>query len=260
MKISELKKDAKIKLTGNYWKTFFITLVYIAITIALEMFGMLIENEILSLIYSIAVLVISLPFAYGIIVSMIKISRDENIGIFEFINIGLQNIGKVWKLYGRILLKLLLPIILLVISIITIIATSLIMASNPTSYPNTSLVAILNIIGCIVIFISIIYLIIKSLLYVISFYILYDKSDSSSKEIIKESENLMKGNRCNYILLSLSFIGWYLLIYFVVAISLLFLPQQLATIILSLAVVALTPYISISMVNFYEELVDENNN
>ena len=134
MVISELKKDAKIKLSGVYFKVILINLVYLIIVGVLEAFGNIINNDIISLIYQTIILIISLPFSYGLLSSMLKLSRNENVSITDFITIGLNNMKMVWKVFGRTILKVILPIILFVITaVISILAFSYYIAysSNP---------------------------------------------------------------------------------------------------------------------------------
>ena len=61
------------------------------------------------------------------------------------------------------------------------------------------------------IIVSLIYVISRSLLYILAYNIGYDNPELSSKDCVLKSEALMKGNRGNYFLLSLTFIGWIIL-------------------------------------------------
>ena len=118
MTISELKKDAKTRLKGKMGKAFGIMAIYFIISFLLQLIGTFLKNQTLNIIYQIVILIVTFPFSYGILASMIKLSRNEEVGITDFINIGLQNLGKIWGIFGWTLLKLLLPTILYVVSII----------------------------------------------------------------------------------------------------------------------------------------------
>ncbi len=247
MVISELKKDAKIKLRGVYFKVILIYLVYLIIFGILESFQKMINNDIISLIYQTIILIISLPFSYGLLSSMLKLSRNEDVSITDFITIGLNNTKMVWKVFGRTILKVILPIILFVItSISTILAFS---------YSITYSSSPILIIVCSILFIaSAIYYIVKLLSYILTYYVLYDNPKLNSKEVIEKSENLMLSQKWNYIFLCLSFIGWILLIYLLTSLIIMFVNEMLGTIVLFISYLALIPYISFSMINFYEEL------
>ena len=57
MVISELKKDAKIKLSGVYFKVILINLVYLIIVGVLEAFGNIINNDIFFTIFLWAIII-----------------------------------------------------------------------------------------------------------------------------------------------------------------------------------------------------------
>ena len=247
MVISELKKDAKIKLSGVYFKVILINLVYLIIVGFLEAFGNIINNDIISLIYQTIILIISLPFSYGLLSSMLKLSRNENVSITDFITIGLNNMKMVWKVFGRTILKVILPIILFVITaVISILAFSYYIAysSNP----------IIIIVSLILFIVSAVYYVVKLLSYILTYYILYDNKEYSAKEIVEKSENFMHTHKWDYIFLCLSFIGWILLIYLCTSLIIMFVNEVLGAIVLFISYLALVPYISFSMINFYEEL------
>ena len=69
----------------------------------------------------------------------------------------------------------------------------------------------------------------------------------------------MKGNKWKIFLLTLSFIGWMLLILLVSYLAIMLLGQTAGYIVSSLGTIILSPYISASLVCFYEDLKDENN-
>ncbi len=249
MSISELKKDAKIKLSGIYFKTIIINILYLLIISVLEMIGNLINNNILSIIYQTILLFVTLPFSYGLLVSMLKLSRSENVSLTDFINIGLQNSKKVLKVFGRLLLKIIFPIILIIIS--SIIFTIILIY---TLYNSISTIPL--IICGIILIASIVYYIAKLLSYILIFYIIYDNKDITSKEILEKSHKLMNSHKLDYILLYISFIGWYLLISVCSKILLMFVNQILAILFLGISILLLIPYISFSLINFYEELIN----
>lgn len=85
--------------------------------------------------------------------------------------------------------------------------------------------------------------IIKSISYSQAMYIALDNPDMSSKECIKMSMDIMKGNKIRYIIMGLSFIGWSLLI----------------PVTLGLISIWLYPYILVSYAGFYRELANNLN-
>ncbi|HWQ79837.1 MAG TPA: DUF975 family protein [Anaerovoracaceae bacterium] len=78
--------------------------------------------------------------------------------------------------------------------------------------------------------------IIAAFRYSLSFYILADNPDIGILEAINESKRMMRGNKWKFFCLNLSFIGWGILCILTLGIGLLWL----------------SPYVSVSMVAFYD--------
>lgn len=248
MTISELKKEAKVKLTGKWVKAILITTVFLIIMGIIEVVNTLIDNNALKFIYSLVTMIINLPFSYGLTASLIKLSRDEEVGVLDFITLGLQTFKKIWNVFFSTLLRVLLPVILFFASICFFAVT---IAQSIISGESSPLLIL-----SIVLFIAaIIYYIVKLLSYQLTSYILYDNPDASGKEIVLKSAELMKGNKWKYIGLGLSFIGWYLLIYIAFGI-LMNINAILGSIVVFVGAILLSPYISISTINFYEDLAN----
>jgi len=80
--------------------------------------------------------------------------------------------------------------------------------------------------------------IIAGIRYSMSFYALCDNPDSGAMNALNKSKELMKGNKMQLFLLWLSFLGWAVCCIFTFGIGFLWL----------------IPYMTVSMVNFYEEM------
>ena len=230
---SEIKKDAKIALKGKWGKAILILLAYFLFTMALGFVeGIFEKNEVLFTLIEIAVLIISVPLSFGLIISFIKLKRGEDVNAFGFIKDGFSRFSKSWGISLRILLKILLPTICMILTVI-ILAFSIIFGSASGNY--------ILILAITVLFIATtVYYVSRALLYVVTYYISYDNPELSSKECVLKSEELMKGNRGNYFLLELSFIGWSILACFTFGIGLLWL----------------VPYIQVAIVCFYEKVAN----
>lgn len=111
----------------------------------------------------------------------------------------------------------------------------------------------------------------KSLLYALTFYIAVSDESISPKEAVLHSEELMRGNRGKYFCLILSFFGWALLaaiaeifvsrlvielfsriLVFTTATQI--ISRIMASILSYVGTIILTPYISLSVIAFYQEL------
>jgi len=247
MTASQIREKARESLTGKWGKASLMTLCYFVITYAI---GFL--CGFIPFIGSIALLVIEFPISYGIISSFIKLKRNEDVGYVDFLSIAFSSIGNVWKVIGNILLKMIVPIIILIVIyflfILLGVGTFVTINTMQTIEPNSSAIlgasagigvfAIILLIAYIAIFI---WLMVKGYLYSLSLYILHDRPNSTGKEIVEESERLMRGNRWKYFCLGLSFIGWIFLSAFSLYIGLLWV----------------LPYMFISTVCFYEHLSEK---
>ena len=238
---SQIRQEARASLTGKWGKAALITLCYALITFCISWILKLIP-----IVGSIADAVLSIPFAYGILVSFIKLKRNEEVSYIDFLKTGFSVFGKLWGIIGHTFLKLLVPFIVLIISILLIAfgTTGGIMTAMYARDSISSTFSIFGIIGFILYVVAIVWLVVKGLLYSLTSYILFDNPDMDSKEIVEKSENLMTGNRCSYIWLGLTFIGWAIL----------------AVCTFGIGYLWLLPYIQVAMVCFYEDKAGILNN
>ena len=230
---AELKKQAKDTLRGRWGTAIAMVLLFEIITGALSMMG----NYIVGF-GTIAVLVITVPISYGFIGQLIKFSRNEQVGVADFFNLGFSNFKKSWSIVGHTLLKLLPYIVGMILSIVLIVGSIIYTTQNE----NITMFIALVIMSYIVFFIVYILMLTKSYLYVLPEYIGNDTEDMTAKQIVEKSAELMKGHRMELFILELSFIGWMFLALFTCGIGLLWLM----------------PYMQITSVKFYEYVAGIN--
>lgn len=240
MTSSQLRTNARESLKGKWGKAALITLVYLIINWVI---GFVLGF--IPFIGGILVTIISLPISYGLLVTFMKLKRNEEVTYTDFLNLGFSNFGKVWGVFGNMILKLIIPIVLVIVFIIVMIFSGIgagvgVAFSSIDAATGFAGLMIVGLIGYIV---SLIYLMIKSYYYSLSYYILYDNPNKTSKEIIEESEKLMTGNRWSFFWLGLTFIGWAIL----------------ASLTLGIGVLWLIPYMMVTFVAFYESLAGNRN-
>ena len=238
MKAVEVRKEAREALKGKWKKGIGIILVYIAITFVFGLIsGFFEEKPTLSFFFVLVEIMISVPLTFGLEFAFLKLKRNENVKATDVIKIGADNFSRCWKITGRTILKLILPVIVFIGSMIAffIIITYCIMQALAGTTGN---LWIPMVIGVILYLIAIIYYVSVSLLYSLTSYIAYDNTGMTALEIVNESARLMKGNRWKIILLELSFIGWAILAIFTLGIGYLWL----------------IPYMRMAMVCFYDKL------
>lgn len=226
---SELRKMARESLKGNWGKGVCIILAYFLITFLIGfVMGFFEKNSFVYTLLYIAEIVITLPLSFGLIISFIKLKRNEQTSSFGFLSDGFSRFKRAWAVYFRTLVKLILPIICLILSVMLMVL--LIMMTSKSWF--------FALIGVVLYIVTIVYVVSRSLLYSLAYFIAYDEPSLSSKECVEKSESLMLGNRGNYLLLELSFIGW----------------AFLACLTFGIGFLWLIPYMQVSLVCFYEKV------
>ncbi len=235
MKAKEIRAQAREALSGN-WATFILLNVMYVLSIAVLSF----LNVLIPIIGYIALMVLTVPLAYGYLKNLLRLKRKETDNAFEFFRYTFNDFARAWCVTGRILLKLIVPLIIVGISLIAIVILAVFVAMSAIVGNESALVvsSFGYLIVMVALFIGYIWLIVRGLLCVLSTYIAIDNPQMSAKETVDLSVKLMKGNRLKYIFLSLSFIGWMILSILTLGIGFIFL----------------FPYMSVAMAFFYENL------
>lgn len=230
---SELRKKARKALEGNWGKAILIGLAYFFFVLILNTLERIFfKTPSLSLSYSVIELLILVPLAFGLAFTFLKLKRNEFTTTFDFITEGFSRFSKVWTITLWVIVKMLLPICCFIMAIILF---SVLLALQ-VKLLYVVIIAIIAYIACIV------YAISRGLLYSMVYYIAYDNPELSGKEVVKKSEELMRGNRGNLFLLELSFIGWIFLGFLTLGIGLIWV----------------VPYLQVTVACFYDELTKSN--
>lgn len=243
MNSSECKAEALKKLNGKWGKAVLISLIYFVLFFLLGFITGFCPESIEGLL-SLAVAVIEIPISFGIIISFVKLYNGEDVNVFDFFSLGFSNFAKAWKLSLNVLLKMIVPVILIIVSYIIIgIGTAMAIAS--AFYGSTSSVAgssIFVLVGFVLLIVSMIWAIVKSYYYQLTYFIAIDNPDLGVKQVIEKSKELMIGNRGKLFVLQLSFIGW----------------AVLAVITFGIGYLWLIPYMLFAMIVFYKALIGNN--
>lgn len=259
---SEIRKEAREALKGKWGKAALITLAFLAISMLMGFIqGFLEEGSVFYYVLDAVYLLLNIPLSFGLIISFINLKRNENVSAFAFFKEGFSRFGKSWGIWFHTLVRLLLPIICMVFIIILHIV---LMIANATIQLN----AIFSLLYVVLLVTTIIYIACRALLYVLAYYVSFDNPELSSKECVKKSEELMKGHRGNYFMLELSFIGWILLLFVVFFLGVTILSVLLSPfagilvsyIIMLTGMLFLMPYMQVSIICFYEKLINNKTN
>ena len=235
MLASETRKLAREALAGKWGKAALVILVYMLITWVISF-----VLNLIPVVGQIAQVVIDVPLAFGLIATLIKLKRGEEVSYVGFLTDGFNNFASSWKVALWTCVKMLVPIIVFIVAMaILIVGTGVTFAGAATSSSSTTGAGgAVAVIGVLAIIASSIWLTIKSYSYQLVNFILFDNLDKEAKAIVEESETLMKGNRWKLFCLQLSFIGWAIL----------------ASLTFGIGMLWLLPYTLVAEVVFYEFL------
>lgn len=242
MKISKIKKNAREALSGKWIRGVLTVLAYVGIMFIIGLIEGIFEDEsIMANLISIVTSIIGVPLSFGFTYSFIRLKRGEDVKTFDFFKSVFSNFGRAWKISLRVVLKLILPIILLVLTILIVVGMLAYFSIELLSAHVANEMLFVVLVGGIVIVVIYCWLIIRALLYSLTTYIAFDNPDMTALEVINESAKMMKGNRMKLILLELSFIGWGILCLFTLGIGYLWL----------------VPYMQVAQVCFYESILEK---
>lgn len=245
MSYSEIRAKARQKLTGKWGKLACFTLVYLLVILLIDGILARVSESVGSLI----VILISVPLGFSFAYTFYRVYKnDEDVDYGRFFNDAINCFAISWKIQLRVILKVLVPFIIVIVSMI--VATTLLVGAAfnstihaigdaPSSVNSTATAMSSVAIVCYVVYIvAMIWLAVKSFYYVYAQVVYFDDPSLTAKECVEKSQALMHGNRGKYFVLSLTFIGWAFLATFTFGIGYLFLM----------------PYITFAQFVFYSHL------
>jgi len=258
MVVSILRKEARGILKGK-WKKAILMMVTFFLTTILLGFGRdwIAANTPYGLFATILNMVITICLNYGILASFIKLKRDEKINCLHFIYYAGRDAEKVWKNIGRLIFRTLGYIIIIVLFAYLII-TEVISLIYGGGVRLSFFVEIIVFIAATVFFVM------KVLYYSLNNYVLYDNRQDKAKQILNESERLMKNHRWDFVKMTLSFAGWFILgtIFSVGIILALYFFAKINCFeliyISYIPLITFLPYMYITTVCFYDNLLYNN--
>ena len=288
MNSSDYRKEARNRLAGKWGKVAIITLIYMFIFFVFGFIeGLLGQKSPVSSLLSLIQAIIQVPLSFGLIMALLKAYRNENVESFDFLSFGFNNFKRAWGVAWHVFLKLIVPIILMIIIVIVftvsiVINKAYFLASTArvssqqfsssssslfndlpsSSYEDDSLISLyskvfssgITLICAIAILAVNIWLICKSFYYSLAYIIAADEPDLTTKDAVEKSKELMTGKRGKLFILQLSFIGWMFLLGLVAGVFSLLESNVLPTIVTTIGLLFLVPYVNFATFSFYENL------
>lgn len=270
MKISELKQDARVRLTGAYPKLFGMYLIYAVFSLITINLISVIDTSLGAVpgfLANLLVVLIDIPLVYGTTISTLKAIRNDDVGVFTFVKDGLKDFGKVWKTSLRLIVRLLIPMLIAIATYVlfAVFLLLFLMTNIPDmfTFPEGVDISLLPTISVsqLVVFgllflAALVFFFIKNLNYAIVNLVLADNKNLKAVEIINKSKQLMHGFKLKYVLVALSFILYYVGI-FAAFILVSGLNPLTAMFSLYSLVALLNPYIIGTQICLYEEILEE---
>ena len=243
---SDFRTEARRILAGKWSKAVCIVLVYLLLFFVLGFIqGSFEEGSAIYTLIRLAIYIIEVPLALGMVISFVKLYNGEEVTAFDFFKLGFNNFSKAWGIAFQTLLKMALPVFLIIVfMIILVIGTSgsVFSAAALASNSTTSTFSALALIGFIGLIASTIWATTKSYYYQLTPLIIAENPEMTAKEAVEQSANLMNGNRFKLFCLQFSFIGWAIL----------------SALTLGIGYLWLTPYTQCSIIAFYKNLSNKN--
>lgn len=231
---TNIRKKAREALAGKWSKGVIITFLVMLINIGLSLLSFKLKNNVIIVnILSAIMVLISVPLGLGTTYAFIKLKRNEDVKVLDFIKLAFTNFAKSWSLMVVTIVKMILPIICIIVGIILFVIMAC--SSYKISFG-------LLVVGVIVYLAAIVYAVVIGLRYILSYYISYDNPSINAFEAVNESARLMKGHKGDYFVLILSFLGWAIISVLTFGVGLLWL----------------IPYMQTTVVCFYDEILEKN--
>ena len=190
---SDFRKDARQKLSGKWGKVAVITLLFTLISVLFSVLENIIKVYSVNIILNIAQVIIMVPLSFGYAFSLYKIFKGEDVEYSHFFSLGFNNFSRSWLITLNTILKLIIPVIILIVSIILVYAgvpspENVIITDNSISFSITPQNSTLVILGGLLSIAAYIWLFVKGLYYAFANLIAYDDTSISPKDAVEKSE------------------------------------------------------------------------
>lgn len=210
-------------MKGKMGKAILTMLVYAGITV-----GINIVLGFVPFIGSLISAVIAAPLTFGFMKQIICLENGEQIGFVDFFKHGIDNFGKVWGTSLWVTLKVLIPMILFIVSLV-MTSVGVISASGE----------MMTMCASVIMLVSIVWMVVVAYKYcMVNYTLAYNISNLTSKEIVNKSASEAKGHIWRFICMGLYYASTIFVVYFLGAI----LMGVAAAFLKDLAIIAILLY------------------
>lgn len=226
---SKVKAKARKSLSGKYATPVVAVLFYLILQIMCFATAILIKEPPMAMFLS---LIITSLFYMGLLQIMIKIARNKKTSFNEIF----QRTDAFFRCAAITIVFLAINVIFALLEYTAV--NSLFVFITYQTDLNIALSSFMIVVGLVLSVAIAVFWITLVLCLSQSYLILYDHEDMPLGDIFRLSMDMMDGHKIDYILLCLTFIGWFILGVFTLGIIWLWI----------------IPYMNVSMVNFYDKI------
>ncbi len=226
---SKVKAKARKSLSGKYATPVVAVLFYLILQIMCFATAILIKEPPMAMFLS---LIITSLFYMGLLQIMIKIARNKKTSFNELF----QRTDAFFRCAAITIVFLAINVIFALLEYTAV--NSLFVFITYQTDLNIALSSFMIVVGLVLSVAIAVFWITLVLCLSQSYLILYDHEDMPLGDIFRLSMDMMDGHKIDYILLCLTFIGWFILGVFTLGIIWLWI----------------IPYMNVSMVNFYDKI------
>lgn len=227
--IKKIKSKARKRLNGKYSHPVIAVLIYILMQIMCYATAAFIKEPPMAIFLS---LIVTSLFYMGLLQIMIKIARNKKTTFNELF----QRTDAFFRCAAITIVFLAINVLFAILEYTAV--NSLVIFITYQTDLNITLSSFMIVVGLVLSIAIAIFWLVLVLCLSQSYFILYDHEDMPLGDIFRLSMDMMDGHKIDYILLCLSFIGWYILGIFTLGIIWLWI----------------IPYMNVSMVNFYDKI------
>ena len=250
MKCSLTRKEARTALSKNLVAAIASNFIFILIILILNLGITYLSNKFAGLdtfrnVLKVLLILFIIPLAYGVSKTYVKIANNEKVTATSFIGFGLSTISKSIGVFVNILIKVIPASV-----IVFLISYFIIFGIVNIAHPIEDVVKIVSMFVYAAAAIAIVFIVIP---YSFSLFILAEDDTIKAKDAVNKSKEILKGKVGEYIILILSFIGWFILYEVLLLIIQINLPSIYSDLFSFIPTIFLTPYILMTQYCYYDE-------
>lgn len=250
MKCSLTRKEARTALSKNLVAAIASNFIFILILLILNLGITYLSSKLTGLdalwtVVKVLLVLFIFPLGYGIAKTYVKIANNEKVTATSFIGFGLSTISKSIGVFVNILIKVIPASV-----VVFLVSYLIIFGVVNIAHPIQDVVKIISMFVYVAAAIAIVFITIR---YSFSLFVLAEDDTMKAKDAVNKSKEILNGKVGEYVILLLSFIGWFILYEVILLIIQINLPSIYSDLFSFIPTIFLTPYILMTQYCYYDE-------